>query len=75
MIIISKKLDISLDVSKLLRVSQKIFQLLTRKTKTAYEAYAILLILKMDFDEEFEFTEDDFKPLLDELKRLEKDDA
>ena len=72
MIIIPKKHDLSLDVDKILRVSQNMFRGLTRKTRTAYEAYAILLIFKMGFDE-FGFKEDDFIPLLFELKRLDKD--
>lgn len=32
-------------------------------------------MLKMIFDEEIEFKEDEFKPFLDDLKRLQKDYA
>jgi hypothetical protein len=70
---IPENIDVPVDVSKIARISQKMFDLLMRRTKKPYEAYAVLLILKKSFEEEMGFNEEGFKPLLDNFKRLDKD--
>ena len=73
MIIIPKNVDVPLDVNKMSRLGKKIIDLLMRKTKNPVEAYAILLILKTIIEEEMGFNEEDFKSLIDEFKRKDKD--
>ena len=71
-IIITKKNDACLNLDKISRTSLKMFHFLKRKTKSPCEAYAVLLLLKTAFEEEYGFKEEGFKPLLDEFGRLDK---
>ena len=70
---IQRKNNSCLNLDKVSRISLKMFHFLKRKTKSPCEAYAILLLLKMIFEEEMGFNEEGFKPLLDEFERLDKD--
>jgi len=70
-----KKNTACLNVDKLSRIARKMFHFLMRKTKKPCKAYAVLLILKIAFDEEFCFKKDEFKQFLDGLRRLDKDYA
>ena len=71
--IVPENKDVPIDVDKLTRLGKKIFDLLTRRTKKPYEAYAVILILKTLFEEEMHFKENDFKPLIDNFKGLDID--
>lgn len=44
------------------------FHFLKRKTKNPCEAYMVLLLLKIAFEEECGFIDDGFKPFLDEFE-------
>jgi hypothetical protein len=63
----TKKVDVHLDPEKLSRVAMKVFRLLVKKTRTSYEAYAVLLVLKSCFEDEIGLKETEFKSVVDDF--------
>ena len=62
--VVSEKIHIYFHMQKLVRVSLKVFRLLRKKTKGPAEAYAVLLVLKSCFEEEFGLKENEFQPVI-----------
>ena len=60
----AKKVDVYLDLEKLSRVARKIFLLLVKKTRSPFESYAVLLIVKSFLEDELGLKEDEFKPIV-----------
>lgn len=62
-----KTIDVYLDGDKLARVASKVLNLLVKKTRTPYEAYAVLLIVKKAMENECSLKEVEFNPVVESL--------
>jgi hypothetical protein len=62
-----KKIDVYLDGDKLARVASKVLNLLVKKTRTPYEAYAVLLVVKKAMESECSLKEVEFDPVVESL--------
>jgi len=65
-----KRIDVYLDGDKLARIASKIFNLLVKKTRTPYEAYAALLVIKKAMESEFGIKEFEFDPVIESLDNM-----
>lgn len=63
----AKEVDVYLDPEKLSRAARKMFLLLVKKTRSPFESYAAIVIVKSFLKDEFGLKEGEFKPIVDEF--------